>query len=166
MSGLLELLRWYKQKDNRGFFANLRCYLMPAKRQKSWPALNRLNVAIDDELSGFIAAWYATHPEESSEGNFGTTCRLICLSRKEAKAKDDDKVTPTERRFQQLLASEKRELPDRITRLVLMAKGQNIPINYKQLNEDISRWGDRVKILWAQSFWIPDTETLMNEAYQ
>lgn len=161
MSGLLEELRWYRQRDNRGFFANLRCYLAPAKRQKAWSALNRLNVDIGDETAGYIAGWYATHPEETREGNFGTVCRLIGLSRKESGK--DDKVTPTERRFQQLLAAEKAELPDRITRFVLMAKNQGIPINYEQLRKDIAHWGDRIKTAWAQSFWIPDTTLSPNE---
>ncbi|MFZ2782425.1 MAG: type I-E CRISPR-associated protein Cse2/CasB [Rectinemataceae bacterium] len=164
MSGLLEELRWYRQKDSRGFFANLRCYLVTSKRQKAWPALNRLNVAIGDDVSSFIAAWYATHPEEAKEGNLGTACRLIGLKRGESKSKDD-KLTPMERRFQQLLASEKGdELTSRITRFILMAKSQNVPINYEQLRKDISYWNDRTKIEWAQAFWTLDTGIPPTEA--
>lgn len=156
MSYLFESLRGYKEKNNRGVFADLRCYLVPSKRQKAWPVLNRLNVAIDDTDSAFTAAWYATHPEESLSGNFGTVCRCIGESRNENKG-SNDKLSPTERRFQQLLASEKRELPARITRFILAAKSAGIPVNYEQLRKDISLWGDRVKTEWASEFWIPGT---------
>ena len=160
MSSLLEQLRWYRQHENRGFFANLRCYLVKSKRQKAWPALNRLNVTIGDDNLGYIAAWYATHPEESQEGNLGTVCRMIQIRRKEIQNKDE-KLSPMERRFQQLLASEKgNELEDRITRVVLMAKSQGIPINYEQLEKDISYWNDRTKTEWAQAFWTPNVEDI------
>lgn len=162
MSGLIDQLHWYKEKDNRGIFADLRCFLIPTKRQRAWPALNRLNVAIRDEVSGYIAAWYATHPEDTKQGSFGTVCRQIQINRKE-KRDDDKTITPTERRFQQLLASEKCELPDRITRFVLMAKSQGVSINYEQLSKDIEYWNDRVKTDWAQSFWTTDSESPSNE---
>ena len=98
MSGLLEQLRWYQQKENRGFLANLRCYLIPNKRQKAWPALNRLGVAIDDDVSAFIAAWYASYPEEAQSGNLGTVFKQI-EQRQGESHKKDDKITPTERAF-------------------------------------------------------------------
>ena len=160
MSSLLEQLRWYRQHESRGFFANLRCYLVKGKRQKAWPALNRLNVMIGDDNSGYLAAWYATHPEESKEGNLGTVCRLMRFKRGEVQSKDE-KLSPMERRFQQLLASEKGdELRDRITRVILLAKSQSVPINYEQLEKDISYWNDRTKTEWAQAFWAPNVEDI------
>jgi CRISPR system Cascade subunit CasB len=162
MGGLFEQLRWYRQRDSRGFFSNLRCYLVENKRQRAWPALNRLNVAIGDDNSSFIAAWYATYPEETKEGNLGTVCRLIGIKRGETQSRDD-RLSPMERRFQQLLASEKGgELTNRITRIIFMAKSQNIPINYEQLQKDISYWNDRTKTAWAQAFWTPDTKISPN----
>jgi len=163
MSSLLEQLRWYRKRDDRGFFANLRCYLVKSKRQKAWPALNRLNIIIGDDNSGYLAAWYATHPEESQEGNLGTACRLIRFKRGEVQSKDE-KLSPMERRFQQLLGSEKGdELRDRITRVILLSKSQGIPINYEQLERDMSYWNDRTKTEWAQEFWAHAIEDISAE---
>lgn len=153
MSNLIDQLRWYKEHENRGFLAQLRCYLITAKRSRAWPALHRLNVDITDENRSYIAAWYAVYPEEAEQGNLGTTCRLIKNNRKE-NTKDNDKLTPTERRFLQLLASSSDELFDRITRMVLMAKSQHVPINYEQLEKDVMHWNENTKIIWAKEFWI------------
>lgn len=156
MSSLLERLRRYT--DNRGMMANLRCILVESKKHRAWPVLNRLGIDITKDVPTLIAGLYATHPEESSEGNMGAVCRAIELRRGE-KRSDDNKLTPTERRFQQLLAAEKGvELQDRITRTVLMAKSQGVPVNYTQLEKDLSYWNERTKTEWASSFWTPSAD--------
>src|SRR3989338_4684710 len=75
MSWLLDRLHEYK--DNRGMMANLRCILVDNKKHRAWPALNRLGVNIDDDVSSFVAGLFATHPEETATGNFGATCKTI-----------------------------------------------------------------------------------------
>jgi CRISPR system Cascade subunit CasB len=150
MSWLIERLR--KNKDNRGLMATLRCVLVAKKKHRAWPVLNRLGLAITDDDSAFVAGLYATHPEEITSGNFGTTCRKIELCRGE-KRSDDNKLTPTERRFQHLLAAEKRELHSRVLRMVLMAKSQEVKINYEQLEIDLKFWSDRTKSEWGMAFW-------------
>jgi CRISPR system Cascade subunit CasB len=158
MSRLLERLR--KCKDDRGMMANLRCILVDNKKHRAWPALNRLGVPIKENVAGFIAGLYATHPEESFTINFGATCKAIEQKRDDRRG-DDNKLTPTERRFQHLLAADKEdELYARILRMVLMAKSQGIPVNYQQLEIDLKRlndhnntWSDRIKIEWAATFW-------------
>jgi len=151
MSGLLERLRKYK--DDRGMMANLRCVHVDSKKHRAWPALNRLRVAINDGDSAYIAGLFAIHPEETSAGNFGTTCKAIEQRRSDRRS-DDSKLTPTERRFQYLLTSERgTELNRRILRMVLMAKSQGVPVNYAQLETDLKFWGDRTKTEWASAFW-------------
>lgn len=158
MSWFLERLRKYK--DNRGMMANLRCIFVETKKHRAWPALNRLGVDIKDNISAYVVGYFATHPEETSAGNFGNTCKAIQQRRGEGS--DDNKLTPTERRFQHLLSAEKDELPGRVLRMVLMAKSQGIPINYSQLQNDLKFWGDRTKTEWASAFWTqgaaPSTE--------
>ncbi|MBI4767317.1 MAG: type I-E CRISPR-associated protein Cse2/CasB, partial [Deltaproteobacteria bacterium] len=67
---------------------------------------------------------------------------------------DGNRLTPTERRFQHLLAAEKgEELYHRVTRLVLMAKSQGVPVNFDQLGIDLRRWNEQTKTEWAASFW-------------
>jgi len=150
MSSLLERLR--KKKDDRGMMANLRCILVDNKKHRAWPALNRLGMEINDDVSAFVAGLFATHPEETTIGNFGATCKAI-EQKKDAK-RNDDKLTPTERRFQHLLTAEKGpELHGRVLRMVLMAKSQGVPINYTQLETELKFWSDRTKTEWAAAFW-------------
>ena len=151
MSRLLERLRKYK--DDRGMMASLRCILVDNKKHRAWPALNRLGVAIDDDVSAYVAGFFATHPGETLSGNFGTTCKAIEQKRGE-KRSDDNKLTPTERRFQHLLVAERgAELQDRVLRMVLMAKSQGVPVNYDQLETDFKFWSDWTKTEWAAAFW-------------
>jgi CRISPR system Cascade subunit CasB len=150
MSWLLERLRKYK--DDRGMMANLRCILVDNKKHRAWPALNRLGIAIKDDDSAYTAGFFATHPEETFKGNFGTTCKAIEHKRGESPG-SDNKLTPTERRFQHLLAAEKSEIYSRILRMVRMAKSQDVRINYEQLETDLKYWGDRIKTEWAAAFW-------------
>lgn len=151
MSWLIERLR--KHKDDRGMMANLRCVLVVTKRHRAWPALHRLGVEINNEVAAHIAGLYATHSEETSAGNFGSTCKAIEQKRGD-KRSDDNKLTSTERRFQHLLTAERGdELKDRVLRMVLMAKSQGVPVNYIQLETDMKFWSDRTKTEWATTFW-------------
>lgn len=152
MSKLLERLRKYKERDDRGMMANLRCILVDNKKHRAWPALNRLGIEIDEADLAYIAGLYATHPEETFTGNLGVTCKTI--EQRRDKRADDNKLTPTERRFQHLLTAEKgAELYGRILRMVLLAKSQGVPINYEKLTTDLKFWGERTKTEWAASFW-------------
>lgn len=163
MSGFLERLREYKKKDDRGMMATLRCVLVENKKHRAWPALNRLGVKIDDDISAYIAGLFATHPKEISKGNLGTTCKAVEQKRSEVRS-TDNKLTPTERRFQHLLASEKGEdLEKRVLRMVLMAKSQDVPVNYERLKTDIRWWNARTKTEWASAFWIQEEATDLEE---
>lgn len=161
MSRYLDELRKCKDREDRGMMANLRCILVENKKHRAWPALNRLGVPIKDEVRSFIAGLYATHPEETLTGNFGTTCKAIEHERGEASGKDN-KLTPTERRFQHVLAAKKDEVSARVLRMVKMAKASRVPVNYAQLAKDLNFWGDQKKTDWAAEFWTPgfapDTE--------
>ncbi|HEY9167072.1 MAG TPA: type I-E CRISPR-associated protein Cse2/CasB [Candidatus Kryptonia bacterium] len=162
MSWMLERLR--KHKDDRGMMANLRCVLVDSKKHRAWPALSRLGVPINDSVLPFVAGLFATHPEETSNGNFGSTCKEIERRRNETSA-DESKLTPTERRFQHLLASERDEVQVRVQRMVLVAKSQGVPVNYERLVTDLKYWNDRAKTEWASAFWnqnvpLPNAEEL------
>ncbi len=157
MSRLLERLRNFK--DDRGMMANLRCVHAESKKHRAWPALNRMGVAINDSVSAYIAGLFAIHPEETSTGNFGATCKTI-EQRRGDKRSDDSKLTSTERRFQHLLTSEtEAELHSRVLRMVLMAKSQGVPVNYAKLETDLRSWnrGYPTKTEWAIDFWTQET---------
>jgi len=161
MSWLLERLR--KCQDDRGMMANLRCILVDNKKHRAWPALNRLGVAIDNDVAAFVAGLFATHPEATTFGNFGATCKTIEQKRGDKRG-DDNKLTPTERRFQHLLSAERGdELNNRILRMVLMAKSQGVPVNYEKLETDLKYWSDKKKTEWAAAFWTPGMAIVTEE---
>ena len=162
MSWLLERLR--KIQDDRGMMADLRCILVDSKKHRAWPALSRLGVAIDNDTAAFVAGLFATHPQTTIHGNFGATCKTIEENRGDRRG-DDSKLTPTERRFQQLLSSERGdELNGRVLRMVLLAKSQAVPVNYDKLEKDLKYWSDRAKIEWAAAFWAPGAAAEIQEA--
>jgi len=154
MSRMFDELR--KHRDDRGLMANLRCGLVDSKQHRAWPSLNRLGIRIEDDLPAFVAGLYALHPEETSTGNFGHTCKLIEQRRKDKRG-DDNRLTPTERRFQHLLAAERHEVRDRVLRMVKLAKAQNVPVNYERLLQDLGFWNDRTRTEWAAAYWNPES---------
>lgn len=171
MSSLLERLR--KNKDDRGMMANLRCILVENKKHRAWPVLHRLGVPITEDVSVFVAGLYAIHPEGDSDSirNFGETCKQIERDRGEETTEfsgnaDNSKkknLTPTERRFQHLLAADRGEIPERVMRMVLMAKSQGVSVNYEKLLHDLKYWGERTKTEWAAAFWAPGAEPVDEE---
>lgn len=166
MSSLLERLR--KNKDDRGMMANLRCILVESKKHRAWPVLNRVGVAIDNDVAAFVSGLFATYPDGDSDSsrNFGVTCKAIERTRNETTSSvdKDKKLTPTERRFQHLLAADRDEIQDRVTRMVLLAKSQGVAVNYGKLLHDLKQWGDRTRTEWAAAFWTPGVETAEREA--
>jgi CRISPR system Cascade subunit CasB len=162
MNKYLDRLRECKRRDDRGMMANLQCILVENKRHRAWPALSRLGVPIKARYSSFIAGLYAMHPAETSNGNFGNTCKAIEQRRNESQS-TDSKLTATERRFQHVLAAEREEVCDRVLRMARMAKALDVPINYEQLETDLIRWGDKVKTDWASAFWSPGVPTATEE---
>jgi len=161
MSTFLEPLR--QRSNDRGLMASLRCALVNSKKHRAWPALNRIGVNITNETDTLVAALFATYPEETDTGNFGTTCREIEAVRGESRG-DNDKLTPTERRFQHLLSAEWRdELFQRVTRMVFMAKSHGVRINYKQLSVDLRQWSDRTRTEWGAAYWAPGSASLGEE---
>lgn len=161
MSTFLERLR--KRSDDRGLMASLRCALIDSKKHRAWPALNRIGVSVTNDVETLVAALYATHPEEAYSGNLGATCKAIEAARGESRG-DSDKLTPTERRFQHLLAAEwGDELFQRVARTVFMAKSQGVRINYGQLATDLRRWGDRTRTEWAAAYWAHNSTPMAEE---
>jgi len=159
MSTFLERLR--QRADDRGLMASLRCVLVEGKKHRAWPALNRIGIGVRNDVDALVAGLFATHPEETYTGNFGATCKAIETIRGENRG---DKLTPTERRFQYLLAAEKGdELYQRVTRMVLLAKSQGVRINFEQLAIDLRFWGDHTKIEWAAAYWAEGAAPIAEE---
>jgi CRISPR system Cascade subunit CasB len=152
------------ERDDRATLANLRCALRKNQKHRAWPLLARFD-GIEDERKEYdheakvvqtIVGLFAVHPTKS-ERDFGIACRQ--LMRDDEKLADPKDVGPITRRFQHLLSSEPDEICDRVVRMVLRMKAQEIPVNYYELYNGLLQWGDKIKNRWAGSFWnVPELE--------
>ncbi len=144
---LLEYLRG--MANDRGAMADLRCALSPssAKRARAWPLLARVG-GVGDPRVETVAGLFAWHPEESKDGNLGTTCRRL---REQNESFDA--------RFRRLLSCDRDEIYSRLRPVVLAARPRGIPINYEELFADLCYWSGRVKERWAREYWcVPEGE--------
>lgn len=136
-------------KNERGTMADLRRALNPTQRHRAWPLLAQFG-GIDDPRLETIAGLFGYHPEETSNGNLGTTCRRL-----------SSEHNTFDGRFRRLLACDRDEICDHIRPVVLAAKAKGIPVNYEQLFADLFYWSDNVKARWAAEFWsAPAEETV------
>lgn len=160
--GLLKFLR--NRQEDRGFMANLRCILVDSKQHRAWPYVANFGGIGEkhwNKVVQTVAGLYATHPEETHDGDYGAMCRKLLSDDERQKLNQAEGIGPVSRRFQHLLAAEGDEIFDRVVRLVLRAKTQDIPVNYEQLYKDLLDWeyhADWVRVRWAQSFWTPEVE--------
>ena len=73
-----------------------------------------------------VAGLFAYHPDETHEGNLGTTCRRLAGENNSFEA-----------RFVRLLACDRDEICDRLRPVILAAKAKGIGVNYEQLFMDL-----------------------------
>jgi len=134
-------------KDNRGAMADLRCALTDARRARAWPWLAAVG-GIENYVIETVAGLFAYHhPEETAEGNVGTTCRRLSAEHATFDA-----------RFRRLLACEREELGEHLRPIILAAKAKDIQVNYKQLFIDLTCWSEHVKARWAKEYWgVPES---------
>jgi CRISPR system Cascade subunit CasB len=151
-SRFLEYLR--RQKNDRGAMADLRRAINPAQAHRAWPLLAPFG-GIGDERLETIAALFAYHPEETTFGNLGTTCRRL-----------SGEHSTFDGRFRRLLACNHDDICRHIRPVILAAKAKGIAINYQQLYGDLFYWGDAVKARWAEEFWSGPSESASADAEQ
>jgi CRISPR system Cascade subunit CasB len=121
--------------------ANLRGALKPAQRHRAWPLLGRVG-GIGNPRYEVVAGLFAYHPEETTAGNLGATCRRLA-----------GENNTFDGRFRRLLTCDRDEVCERIVPVVLAAKAKGVPVNYEQLFADLCYWSDRVKERWAREYW-------------
>lgn len=134
-------------RNDRGAMAELRCALSPNKLPRAWPLLGQVG-GIGNPRIETLAGLFAYHPDETSTGNLGTTCRKLSGENESFDA-----------RFRRLLVCDRDEILDRLRAVILAAKGKGIPINYQELFVDLCYWGSNVKARWAREYWgAPENE--------
>jgi len=147
---LLGYLRRFRQ--DRGALANLRGALKPAQRHRAWPLLGPVG-GIGNPRYEIVAGLFAYHPEETSTGNLGTTCRRLA-----------GENNTFDGRFRRLLTCDRDEICDRLVPIVFAAKAKGVPVNYEDLFADLCYWSDSVKERWAREYWGGESTATTQEA--
>ncbi len=156
MSALCNYLKELKKRDNRGALANLRCALSESRKYRAWPLLapfGGIGEGHSAQVVQTIAGMFAHHPLMTDNGNLGDTCRSLMSEAEREEYLKERKAGPMTRRFQRILAASPDEVCDRVARLVLFAKSKEKPVNYAQLENDLRKWSDFIRVEWAKSFW-------------
>ena len=95
----------------------------------------------------FLAALFALHPKSGSAGNMGNHMRLAA----------GESVEATERRFVNLLRTNREDLPILLRQAVSFIRSKdNVYINWEQLRKDLLYWehpDQFVQKNWARGFW-------------
>jgi CRISPR system Cascade subunit CasB len=142
-----------RASNDRGKMAALRRGLTdnPRLHVDAWPVIAGLGGDIGQPACVAIAAFYASHPEESNARNFGETCRRI------AQGDSKDIAESFERRFRRLLACDTVEdVIGQLRSWVRLAASKGVGVNYESLFSDLWYWpwyADRTRVEWAKAFW-------------
>ena len=144
-------LRHLREKQDRGALSALRRGFSSATVMEAWPVVARLGGDIGqpgESVYVDIAALFATHPVESSVGNFGETCRAIA---------SDTKGDSQERRFRRMLAADSTaDLSGQLRTWVRLAASKSVGVNYESLFANLWNWrwyADDIRVQWARAFW-------------
>ena len=147
--GYLEKL---KEKEDRGALAALRRGLGadPGQTPEMYPYVFPYTTGMtrSNENACFIAAsLFALHHDGNSQDTLGTVFRKI------KHKKDSESI---EQRFVALLNADKEDLPIHLRHAIALAKGEDIPIGWRELLKGIRFWDydDRfIQRKWARDFW-------------
>ena len=162
MSELTDFLN--ANASNRGLMATLRCALVSSKEVRAWPVLSAFggigrnhHAEVVRTVAGLFATWH-DFPKPSNGGfSMGSVCRMLCSDDElpgQAEDKDNKPIKPGPmgRRFSYLIDSERSEICQRVSRLVLYAKSKRVPVDYEMLEKDLEDW-PWAKERWAKDFW-------------
>lgn len=152
---IARFLDWAQTQD-RGTLADLRRGFSSGTAYRCWPYISKYcDLRKDREriIWQTIAAGVATNGNACDTGNLGTTLRKIALVGGSGKV--EDALSTFDSRFRRLLSCAKgTDVCLYLPGIIRAAKSKNnIPINYAHLFNDLSYWGERVKLRWASAYW-------------
>jgi len=158
MSALIEFLK--RNQNDRGKMATLRKGLITHQAQYTWPLLHPyggVGHQYQARVIQTIAGLFAHYPNNTDKGsNFGDICRQL-LDDDEVKKIKEGESGSVSKHFQYVLAADAEEIFARVSRLVRRAKRDDIPVNYQQLQDDLTGWNsyrkEGIKTRWGLQFW-------------
>lgn len=98
-----------------------------------------------------VASLFALHPLNASQGNLGTVFARLRALQGASESLD--------RRLVALLRAHAQDLPGHLRRVVSLARGHGIPLNWAQLLTDLRGWSHRgrhVQLAWARAYWVAE----------
>jgi CRISPR type I-E-associated protein CasB/Cse2 len=107
--------------------------------------------AVDDAV--LVAGLFAAHSGAGGSGSLGKAMRRY----RDLTGAEES----TDKRFAYLVDSEAEELPERLRHIVKLLKYKDIPVDFRQLLEDIRGWNwesRSVQWQWSREYWKAITE--------
>jgi len=151
----LARLNGYVEQSDRGALADLRRGFSESTQHRAWPYIAPycdLTNPRDRIVCLTVAAGFATHEGTADRGNMGTTLRAIALG--DSTRKPEEALKSFDGRFRRLLTCHSaEELCAHLPGVIRAAKQKSVHINFRQLHEDLTYWGERAKVRWAAQYW-------------
>jgi CRISPR system Cascade subunit CasB len=94
-----------------------------------------------------VASLFAAHPESGGTGNLGHAFARLAAGRESGSV---------EKRFVALLDADAEDVPAHLRHAVSLLAADGVPVNWRQLLADLSRWGHPGRVVqraWARAFW-------------
>lgn len=157
----IDYLESLAQRENRGALAALRRGLgqppgtVAAMYPYVVPWLPADARPWQEDVYYLVASLFSLHPAPGGSGNLGDSYRRAA-AKEPATPAGEERISPTERRFTVLLAAHPDDLPDRLRQAIGFLASKDVPVDWRQLFQDLPYWGDpsrRVQRDWARAFW-------------
>lgn len=157
----IDYLEGLVTREDRGALAALRRGLgqppgaVPAMYRYVVPWLPAEARPWQEDVYFLVAALFSLHPQPGGVGNLGASFRQAA-AKEPATPSEGERISPIERRFTVLLASHQDDLPDSLRHAIGYLASKDLPVDWRQLFQDLPRWGDpsrHVQRDWARAYW-------------
>ncbi len=158
-------LEWLvKHKRDRGIMADLRHGLSEATEYRAWPHVvpwlgkhfeNDTIRAVWLTVGATFAVQRDIQPVATGS-SVAVVLRRLALGPKGSSGRAEEGLATFAARFRRFLTCETRkEVCERLPGVIQAATRQSppIPIDLRRLYDDLSGWGEWVKIRWAREYW-------------
>ena len=143
----------WKHRDDRGMMADLRHGTNSATEYRAWPHLALwcdLTNERNRRIMLNVAAGFAIHGRSVPGKSLADAIHKIATGEGRGKAG----LSTFDSRFRRFLTcSTAEEVCDHLPGVLRTAQRHGIPIDFTQLYKDLTYWGERVKVRWAQVYW-------------
>lgn len=149
----MDYLEKNREKDDRGFMADLRQAFSHRNQFRTWPHIAPFCDLRNERMRIIyqtVAGAYAHHPLNTDKGNMGNALQQLAMG--DGRGKEGLKTF--DGRFRRYLTCDNaEELCIHIAGVFRPLAKSGIPVNYLQLFTDLWYWGEITRIEWAYAYW-------------